>query len=138
VSGPTTTIAVAVVVTGADVLVGRRAEDADEAPGLHEFPGGKVEAGESPAAAAARECLEETGLAVRIGPLIDERVAPGARGPLRIVFFSAEPVDAGATLRPPFSWQPRERLPEMRFPAANAAVLAALARQAGARIHGGS
>ena len=137
-SGPTTTIAVAVVVTGADVLVGRRAADAAEAPGLHEFPGGKVEAGESAAAAAARECLEETGLAVRIGPLIEESVVLGARGPRGIVFFWAEPVDAGVRPRPPFSWQPLERLPQLPFPAANAAVLAALARRAEPLSQGGS
>ena len=51
-------IAVAVVVRHGCVLVGRRAENAPEAAGLDEFPGGKVEAGEAPACAAARECLE--------------------------------------------------------------------------------
>ena len=30
------------------------------------FPGGKLEPGESPAQAAARECVEETGLEVRV------------------------------------------------------------------------
>lgn len=137
-SGPITRIAVAVVVTGGGVLVGRRAADAAEAPGLHEFPGGKVEAGESAAAAAARECLEETGLAVRIGPLIEASVVPGVRGPRGIVFFWAEPIDAGARPRPPFCWQPLDRLPELPFPAANAAVLAALARHAERLSQGGS
>ena len=37
--------------------------------GFWEFPGGKCEPGESPAAATARECLEETGLTVVVGPL---------------------------------------------------------------------
>lgn len=137
-SGATTTIAVAVVMSGGRVLVGRRAMDADEAPCLHEFPGGKVEAGESSAAAAARECLEETGLAVRIGPLIDEAAGSGFREPIRILFFSAEPVDVDAKPRPPFSWHALDRLAALHFPAANAGVLAALAGRAESRIQGGS
>jgi len=34
------------------------------------LPGGRVEAGESTAAAAAREAREETGLEVEVGPLL--------------------------------------------------------------------
>jgi 8-oxo-dGTP pyrophosphatase MutT (NUDIX family) len=36
------------------------------------FPGGKIESGESPAAAAQREIMEELGLKVKIGRLIAE------------------------------------------------------------------
>lgn len=131
-SGPATTIAVAVVVKRGQVLVGRRSAEAAEAAGLDEFPGGKVEAGETAAAAAARECLEETGLAVRIGTIIAEALAPGASGPLRVVFLWAEPVDDAARPRPPFCWLAFERLGDLRFPPANAGVLAALARLAAA------
>ena len=48
------------------VLVGKRADNASSARGLHEFPGGKIERGESATTAATRECLEETGLTVCI------------------------------------------------------------------------
>lgn len=131
-SGPAPTIAVAVVEKRGQVLVGRRAAEAAEAAGLDEFPGGKVEAGETAAAAAARECQEETGLAVRIGPIIAEALTQGSSGTLRIVFLWAEPVDDDTRPRPPFSWLAVERLSELRFPPANAGVLAALARRAAA------
>ena len=59
-------IAVAVVQHAGTVLIGRRAPEAPLG-GLWEFPGGKVGPDETPGEAAARECREETGLAVRIG-----------------------------------------------------------------------
>ena len=57
-----TVVAVAVVLSTGRVLVGKRRDDAADAPGRDEFPGGKVEAGDSAELAAARECLEESGV----------------------------------------------------------------------------
>jgi 8-oxo-dGTP pyrophosphatase MutT (NUDIX family) len=42
------------------------------------FPGGKIESGESPEQAATRECLEETGLEVRVEHEIGRRNHPVA------------------------------------------------------------
>lgn len=53
--------------SGPQVLVARRLDTASHAPGLLEFPGGKVEGEETPAECAAREILEETGLQVLVG-----------------------------------------------------------------------
>jgi mutator protein MutT len=39
---------------------------------LWEFPGGKIEAGESPRECAVRECLEEIGVEVSAGEIIEE------------------------------------------------------------------
>ena len=117
------TIAVAVVISGSRVLVGRRRGDAADAPGQDEFPGGKVEAGESPELAAARECFEESGVAVIVGPRIDLILAHSSRGPIEIHFHRAAPVDAGALPRPPFAWLPIGDLARCHFPSANAKVV---------------
>ena len=117
------TIAVAVVISGSRVLVGRRRGDAADAPGQDEFPGGTVEAGESPELAAARECFEESGVAVIVGPRIDLILAHSSRGPIEIHFHRAAPVDAGALPRPPFAWLPIGDLARCHFPSANAKVV---------------
>lgn len=51
------------------VLLARRVGDPQR--GLWTLPAGFVDAGEDPAEAARRECLEETGLEVRITGLLD-------------------------------------------------------------------
>lgn len=122
------TIAVAVVCRHGMVLVGRRAADAQDAAGHDEFPGGKVEPGEAPSDAAARECLEEAGIGVRIGPLLDRGVAETASGPIDVFFFAAEPLDEREQPLVPFAWVPSCELAHLRFPPANARVLALLAQ----------
>jgi 8-oxo-dGTP diphosphatase len=59
-------VVAALVRDGARVLVSRRRAD-QPMPLLWEFPGGKVEPGEDPVAALAREVREELGCVVRVG-----------------------------------------------------------------------
>lgn len=128
-----TQIAVAVVVDGDSVLVGRRSDSARDAPGLHEFPGGKVEPGEMPESAAVRECLEEVGLAIRIRRRLDAVRAESTAGPIDVLFFVAEPIDRDGTPKSPFEWRRVGSLEPHAFPPANASVVGWLLRH-----HGGS
>jgi ADP-ribose pyrophosphatase YjhB (NUDIX family) len=71
----------AIVFDDADrVLVVERGRPPGE--GLWSVPGGRLELGESIAAAVAREVREETGLTVEVGPLVEivERVSTTADG----------------------------------------------------------
>jgi A/G-specific adenine glycosylase len=63
---PSYRIAVGVIWKRGRILIARRAET-QMLGGLWEFPGGKQEKGETLEQTAAREILEETGLAVRVG-----------------------------------------------------------------------
>ncbi len=62
-------VVAAVVQRGRSVLVTRRREDAERG-GLWEFPGGKVEPGETEPQALVREIDEELACAIEVGPLL--------------------------------------------------------------------
>ncbi|MCB9791911.1 MAG: (deoxy)nucleoside triphosphate pyrophosphohydrolase [Alphaproteobacteria bacterium] len=59
----------AVALRGQEVFMARRPPGGRHG-GLWEFPGGKVEAGESDQEALRRELMEELGVPVEVGPLI--------------------------------------------------------------------
>ena len=63
-------VAAAVVLRDGLVLLTRRAEGQHLA-GLWEFPGGKLEEGESPEQALARECREECAIEVEVVEILD-------------------------------------------------------------------
>lgn len=59
-------VVAAVIFRGDKILICRRPEGKNLA-GFWEFPGGKVEEGESPAAALVRECGEELDISPQVG-----------------------------------------------------------------------
>jgi mutator protein MutT len=100
---------------------------------LWEFPGGKVRPDESPAQAAARECMEETGLAVEIGQLLRTIEHRYEHAAVRLSFFAARPLDPAAEPHSRFRWVAREELAQYEFPPANDALIAWLAAAASTR-----
>jgi 8-oxo-dGTP diphosphatase len=71
-------IVAAVIVTNGHVLACERSAP-PEVAGRWEFPGGKVERGETDEAALVRECAEELGVRVAVGPRVGPDV-PLANG----------------------------------------------------------
>ncbi len=63
-------VAAAVVRKGDQILLTRRPSKA-HLGGMWEFPGGKVEADEDPKDAVVRECLEECGIRLIAGDILD-------------------------------------------------------------------
>jgi mutator protein MutT len=116
-----TVVAIAVVRHEMQFLVGIRPGGVPLA-GYAEFPGGKVNSDESPAAAAIRECREESGLQVEaVGELLCT-THQYDHGLLEIHFFNCRPLDATATPTPPFRWVDANELALLKFPEANAAL----------------
>ena len=119
------TVAVAVVLDRGRVLVGRRSPSAADQPCRDEFPGGLVEPGESPAAAAERECLEEAAVAVVAEALLGREVVASSRGTTEILFYRCRAL-ADTPPAAPFVWLPLAALARCDFPAANRSVVARL------------
>lgn len=112
-----------------EYLIQQRLPNASRAL-LWEFPGGKVEQGESDAQALARECVEELGVSLEVGPelwrtrhtypdLTVELVLLGAR------IRSGTPQALGANA---LVWATPERMQTLPFCEADLPLLDALAK----------
>ena len=124
-----TPIAIAVVEHAGSFLIGQRPPGTALA-GLWEFPGGKIEPGESAEAAAVRECLEETGLAVEPLFRYPEHVQQYDHDRVQLCFVACRLSPATQSiLREPFRWVARDDLGAYAFPAGNARLLQLLTKE---------
>lgn len=124
----TVVVAAGVLIENGKVLLTQRKVGA-HLEGLWEFPGGKVEAGEDPRAALARELKEEVDLDVTVGEAVDvtfHRYAEAEKAVLLLFFevtrkpSSGEPrvIDVAA-----LRWTAHGELDALAFPAADLAIV---------------
>lgn len=113
--------------SGNRILISRRPAGKHQG-GLWEFPGGKIDAGETPAEALARELAEELAIAVeRSEPFLEvDHRYPDRRIALvvwRVLAFTGVAVgNEGQEI----AWVPLRDLAQLPFPAANRPIVAAL------------
>jgi A/G-specific adenine glycosylase len=131
-------VAVGVVWRDGRVLIARRPEAA-LLGGLWEFPGGKIEPGESPAETVVRELREELEIDVRTGELIAR--IDHAYSHFRVTlhahhaeWVAGEPRPRAATA---WLWADPTELAEFAFPKASQRIIAAIGGTIDGAIEGG-
>jgi 8-oxo-dGTP diphosphatase len=117
-------VVTALIKKGDQILVGQRPETGS-LPGVWEFPGGKIEAGESPEDALTRELKEELGIDVEVGDLKLSCTHNYEGVSLLILFFEVnfwkgEPKEKHHT---EVKWVHRDQLHELNLPQANRLIL---------------
>jgi 8-oxo-dGTP diphosphatase len=128
----TTMVVAAVIRDDAGKILLTRRPEGSHLGGLWEFPGGKVEAGEAPAAALERELAEELAISAKIGSPLTFAVheEPGMR--IVLLFYSATLGDARPTALEGqlIAWVAPGDLPSYPTPPADAELIGILARRA--------
>jgi len=118
-----TAIAIAVVEHENSFLIGQRPAGV-ALSGLWEFPGGKIEPGETAEVAAVRECLEETGLAVEALFQYPVQVEEYEHGQVELHFVACAPLgDERLDPAAGFRWVSRADLIGYQFPSGNRRLL---------------
>ena len=110
-----------------NILITRRSPDSHQG-GLWEFPGGKVEPGESLGKALARELREELGIEIgRTSPLLEIRHDYGDTRVLLDVHVVWEFAGEALGLEgQPLAWVASGELSRYQFPAANVPIIEAI------------
>ncbi len=113
-------IVVAVIERDRQYLIGRRGPDGMLA-GLWEFPGGKLEAGETHQAALARECAEELGVEVKVGGMIAsvKHVYTHLKVTLNVYRCAIVSGEARSNVHTELKWVHPEEFDAYAFPKAN-------------------
>jgi A/G-specific adenine glycosylase len=113
-------IVVAVIERDGAYLIGRRPPEG-LLGGLWEFPGGKVEAGESHQQALIRECREELGVDVKVGGLVATvaHAYTHFRVTLNVYRCKIQKGEPASRIHTDLTWTAPDRFDDYAFPTAN-------------------
>jgi len=134
--GSVTTVVAGVLERNGQILICRRRADQPH-PLKWEFPGGKLEADESPAAALIRELREELGIESEAGiEIMRYEFAYPRKPPILLIFLNvtAWRGDIENRIFETILWQPRGALSAYDFLEGEAPFLTALSAQAGGSV----
>lgn len=120
---PIVDVAIAILIHRGKILVGWREEQQHQG-GKHEFPGGKVEQGETPEEACRREIYEEVGIGLKDWHQFDyihheyDDIIVNLH-----LFHSYVPDELLNLIHQPWAWYTRDQLLHLNFPKANKNII---------------
>lgn len=120
---PIVDVAIAILIHRGKILVGWREEQQHQG-GKHEFPGGKVEQGETPEEACRREIYEEVGIGLKDWHQFDyirheyDDIIVNLH-----LFHTYVPDELLNLIHQPWAWYTREQLLHLNFPKANKDII---------------
>lgn len=99
-------VTAAIIIQDDKILITRRAPGQNLA-GKWEFPGGKIEPGETPEICLARELEEELAITVLVGERFGESIYEYDRGTIRLLAYRAEILggDIALSVHDSYSWE---------------------------------
>lgn len=86
-------VTAAIIINNRKVLIAQRAED-QKLAGKWEFPGGKVEAGETPEECLKREIKEELGIKIEVDKFFAESIYQYNTGTIKLLAYKARWIDS--------------------------------------------
>jgi mutator protein MutT len=117
-------VAAALIFHNGKLLITQRRKH-DHLPNLWEFPGGKVEPGETFETCLQREIQEELGLQISVGELVEDLTHAYPEKTVRLRFYRCRLLrgEPRAIHCQAFQWVTREEIPRFKFPAADAHLI---------------
>jgi 8-oxo-dGTP diphosphatase len=125
-----TVVSAGLFIEDGKILIAKRAEGQNLA-GFWEFPGGKLEAGESILQCLEREIREEFGVACRAKRVVCETSYEYERGAIRLVGIAADLIERGIALsvHDEYRWVDLAELGYYRLAPADVAIAEAVRRE---------
>lgn len=123
-------VAAAVIKKDNRILICQRGKDDDFAL-LWEFPGGKLEKGETPEQCIVREITEELGLDIQVKSILAETKHNDGKQDVHFIFYEADIIQGSLTLNVHESavWAPLSTLSDYEFMRADQPVVDFLLRK---------
>jgi 8-oxo-dGTP diphosphatase len=109
-------VTAALIIKDEKILICKRSKN-DKQGGKWEFPGGKIEAGETQKECLKREIKEELDLNIKVNDKIGENIYEYPGGSIKLIAFYADLLDGDLKLNvhDDYKWVTRDKLKEFDF-----------------------
>ena len=118
-------VTVAIIELDDQILIAKRKSEDDIFGGLWEFPGGKIEDGETPEGCMARELMEELEIKVEVGTLITSNKHRYPNGIFELLAYRVKHISGNFVLNDhdKIKWITIDEISKFDFPPANTPII---------------